>query len=703
MRIFLSFFFVLLFVNTFSQDKVTYNKHKIKIVKKTVFNPVKVEETFDATIISHEAPLPDGNSVKSHVLQQKSKTKKTFPYKKTKKVINKNAAASPVVGKTIALERTINGNPYPIYGGIPNDNTMAISNGGIVFLGINSLVYGYDINADTTIFSNATLSLQSVAQGSTSNNYYDPKMIYDKEEDRFILVFLKNTDPATNQIIVCFSTTNNPNDPWNVYSLPGNPLNNNRWTDFPAISITETDLFITGNLIVPNVSWQVGFDGSVIWQVEKEKGYNGDATLNTVFYDDIKFGGNFIRNLHPVQGADGAVDELYLLSNRNFDVANDSIFMLHVEGTSKDPSTSLTVNVYQSNLNYGMPPNGRQFDTDTSDVTSGLQTNDARVLGAVKIGDEIQFVSNTINPSTGLSAIYHGTITSVSNYPEITAQIIGDNVKDYGYPNIAWTGNEPCDKEVIISFNYSSFTDFPGIATIFCDNEGNYSNEKNIILGENYIDRLTGTYERWGDYFGLQRYYKKPGSVFSFGYYGAANKYNRGFCAEIISPDTSYLHLDIERENQAALCNQTISVNVLGGVPPYEFTWDNDTENNSNTATGFCLGDSAKVNVVDDRGCTASLKVFAETIPLSDEGSKIYPNPFANRFAVQFSLDEETEITAKIYDLTGRIVTDLIQRKAKKGLNELVFSLLPLNVGTYVLKIEANGNEIVNEKIVKNE
>jgi hypothetical protein len=30
-----------------------------------------------------------------------------------------------------------------------------------------------------------------------------------------------------------------------------------------------------------------------------------------------------------------------------------------------------------------------------------------------------------------------------------------------------------------------------------------------------------------------------------------------------------------------------------------------------------------------------------------------------------------------------------------------VFSLLPLNVGNYVLKIEAGGKEIVNEKIVK--
>ena len=66
-------------------------------------------------------------------------------------------------------------------------------------------------------------------------------------------------------------------------------------------------------------------------------------------------------------------------------------------------------------------------------------------------------------------------------------------------------------------------------------------------------------------------------------------------------------------------------------------------------------------------------------------------------------MDTDQEVVAKIYDVTGRLVTDLIQRNAKKGLNELVFSLLPLNVGEYILRIEADGKEIVNEKIIKNE
>ena len=109
-----------------------------------------------------------------------------------------------------------------------------------------------------------------------------------------------------------------------------------------------------------------------------------------------------------------------------------------------------------------------------------------------------------------------------------------------------------------------------------------------------------------------------------------------------------------------------------------------------------------EVEVIDSRGCSTSALVYGETIALTDD-NKVYPNPFSIQFAVQFRLESAQEITAKIYDMSGRIVTDLIQRTAKEGLNELVFSLLPLKVGNYVLKIEAGGKEIVNEKIVKNE
>ena len=175
----------------------SYQSQKISIHKESVTHPKNIKETFNPQLIHHEAPLPDGNSIKSYILQQKIKSRKMFPQKKTQISNQKNATPSPIIGKTFKLEKKANGNVYPIYGGIPNDNTLAVSDDGIVLLGINSLIYAYDIKTDSILFPSSSIALLSVANGSSTQHYYDPKIIYDKAADRFILVFLKNSSKSS--------------------------------------------------------------------------------------------------------------------------------------------------------------------------------------------------------------------------------------------------------------------------------------------------------------------------------------------------------------------------------------------------------------------------------------------------------------------------------------------------------------------------
>jgi hypothetical protein len=482
-----------------------------------------------------------------------------------------------------------------------------------------------------------------------------------------------------------------------VYNLPGNPLDNNRWTDFPVITVTEDKLYFTANLIIPNVSWQTGFDGSIIWEMDKELGYTGAPSVNATLYSDIKYDNRFIRNLHAVQGANGVTEDLILLSNRNFDIENDTIFYLRLsDGT-------LTIDALKSSLPYGVPPNARQQDTDISDPTMGLQTNDARVLGAIRFEDQIQFVSNTMNPATGFSAIYHGTIHDIDQNPSITASIIGDDVRDYGYPNIAWSGNEACDYETIIAFDYSSFTDFPGIAALHYSNDQAYSDVITVAEGLNYVDRLSGGYERWGDYFGLQRKYNEEGKVYSFGYLAMPNNSNSGYFAELISPDTSKLTLDLSLEGAVNICDNTVNLELLFGEAPFEIAWT--TPNFSGISTnysigGLCSGDTVSVTVSDARGCQESMTYVVPKATL-DEGVSVFPNPVSDMVALQFNLDEEALIKVELYDSNGRLVKVLREQTAQAGLNELTFSLSPLAAGNYSVVLIKNGNTMETHKIVK--
>ena len=200
---------------------------------------------------------------------------------------------------------------------VPNDNTLAISNDGLMIAGINSSYLIYDQNNDS-ILKRATLnSLTFSFNQLLFVKKYDPKFIYDPNEDRFILVFLVGNNPINNHICVAFSSSNNPLDDWNVYMLTGDALGTNHWTDYPAISLTNDELFITGNLLQHNVSWQEGFYQSLIWQIDKTQGYQGNDTLDFNLWSNLKDDSIYIRNIHPVRGArELQSDHQYFLSNK---------------------------------------------------------------------------------------------------------------------------------------------------------------------------------------------------------------------------------------------------------------------------------------------------------------------------------------------------------------------------------------------------
>lgn len=669
-----------------------YRKTEFSINKSKTITEFEKQSPYLEVVNNLEMPSPGGNSAKSHLLNQKILSKEFYKNSKAShQTPYLKSNLQPIIGDSFIPMRWYNNTQYPVYAGIPSDNTLAISNDGVMLLSMNSYIWAYDINSDTTLFEDQRISLKSFVDGSGASNYYDPKLAYDPVEDRFIAAILKDNEPSKSEVIMCFSSTNDPRDPWYVYNLPGNPLDNNRWTDFPTISITNDKIYFTGNLIVPEEPWQTGFDGSIIWEMDKSMAYSGDSTMQALLYDNITFDGKYLRNLHLITGAKGNVDKQFLLSNRNFDIQNDTIFILGID------NGALNISPLISDVSYGVPPNARQYDTDTSDATSGLQTNDGRVLGGILIDDEIQFVSNTINPFTGLCAIYHGVISNIYYSPSVTARIVSDSDRDFGYPNIAWSGNEDCDREVIIGFNHSSFTDFPGNSTIYCTNDRQYSEVLEIKAGQNFVNRLSGTYERWGDYYGLQRKYN-TGEIYSFGFLATENQRNSGFLAQLFSPDTSRIRVKLKVVDYN-FCNVIVESFAIGGVAPFEYSWNDQSFTTNNTFNGGCVHDTIQCVVRDARGC---IDTISYTIPPNKNSSgNIYPNPTSNFVSIQFELDQAQAVYLEIYDASGRLVKRLESLKAKKGLNEYSFSMNPLADGVYSVILISNGEILQKEKIVK--
>lgn len=502
-----------------AQTKVSFS-----IEKAGVFDPRQPSEDWFVSIQRTKAFAPDGNDWKAELSRLKAIQKERYPAKNNASD-NQTIRSGELPEQTKGFQGNLSGSSTP------NDNSLAISNDGYLISAINSTLWFYDTNADT-LMRNVTL-YHFMQPLNLSGSKYDPKVIYDNEADRFILVYLNGTSSNNSATVTCFSTSGNPMDPWNIYVIPGNPLNDTSWTDYPAISINKNDFFLTGNLLISGmgVTWQLSFKQTLIWQVDKMSGYNGDAALNFTMWKDIEYGGRRIRNLHPVRSGRGVHDtDQYFISNRNFSLGTDSIFLVRISDSQLSGNAQISVEHLTSNKQYHLVVDAPQADGQW------LATNDCRVLGAIKEQEIIHFVGNTTDTLSGNSAVYHGRIDLTDR--SCTGHIVADSVLNFGYPNIAYTGVEHGEEECVIVVEYTSPVHNPGVGAFYFDTLGTYHPLVVLRTGDSTINMLSDQLERWGDYSGIQRKYNEPCHVWMSATYGTSLRKNATWISRVQVADT---------------------------------------------------------------------------------------------------------------------------------------------------------------------
>lgn len=577
-----------------------------------------LKEDFHPVLRNIEQPKPGGENYSNYLQKIKSEIQ---PIENPVKKLNKNGSLNLPVQR-----RNFEGNKYPT--GIPNDNDLAISNNGIIVSVVNSNI---------SIFDSTGTNLQSISLAAFSDTLklkqhkYDPRVLYDPLADRFIIVFLNGSNDSTNFPVIAFSKTNDPTKEWNLYTIPGNPLNDTTWSDYPIIAINNNELFLTLNALENNKSWQEGFVQSYIWQIDKTSGYTGGA-LKTKLHTGLEFNGRNIRNVCPVQGGSApTAADCYFLSNRNFSASNDSVFLFKMSGTIDAPVTSSGFKLLKSDNKYGVAPEGKQTGI------LKLQTNDARILDAFIENGKIQFVGNSRNPETNLAGIFHGVITDVENNPVVNLKILGDEKLDYGYPAIAYAGKSAQDDDAIILVNHTADTVFAGNSAYYHKN-GNYSELLRLKAGSSVIN-MSGANERWGDYSGAQLKYNQPGRVWVGATFG--HTLRQGF-------NTYRTH----------------------------GTWISEVQ-----APAEPVGITEQNNIL-----SAEIKAF--------------PSPLASYepLQIEFALEKTTFLSFDIYDMSGKLVRQVLHDRAKPGKNIFSFNINALKPGQYVLRITDTENKSVVAK-----
>ena len=516
-----------------SAQGLEYKKTKLNSITPVKVNMMEMANGFNAELQQVSAPPPSGTSYRSALTEQKKKSASLYPKQDAQQIDNRSTLEQPTI------ERSLKGNNGT--GGRPLDNNFAVNNEGQLVMLVNSSI---EIKSSVGILQ-VGMTLEDFATRLGSSAFmFDPKINFDPIADRYIMTWLGGNNPSSSIIVFAFSETNDATGDWNVYGFTGNPNNNDTWSDYPMITYTNEECFLTLNSILDGVAWQIGFTKTIIYQFDKGQGFAGEE-LDITLWQDVAYDGKFVRNVCPVKPAtEVAGDEVFFLSNRNFDITNDSIFLINISG--KQDVAELTVDVLKSDLNYGVPPDGEQEE-------GFLATNDARVLDGYLLDNRIEFVGNSINHDNGRASVFHGTVQNVFTAPSLTANFISNDVEDYGYPSIAYTGIEEEDLDGIILFSHTAVDRASGHSAVYFNGLDEYSDPLTLREGNSFIDMIEDSdIERWGDYSANQRDFINPGMVWTASSFGNSVNRNATWLTQMARPGMSVSTQDVRHQVEIA-------------------------------------------------------------------------------------------------------------------------------------------------------
>lgn len=152
------------------------------------------------------------------------------------------------------------------------------------------------------LFSTSLGTFWSVLPGNGGT--FDPKVIYDPYNNRWIMVTPSSSSPAQSKLYLGVSTTSDPLGEWNMYWIDPDE-SNVTWFDFPSIGFNKKWITISGNM----------FGGDyyrTVFVFDKMAAYNGDEIVNfTRFATTQGF------TLVPSITYDTVVEDQYLISTSN--------------------------------------------------------------------------------------------------------------------------------------------------------------------------------------------------------------------------------------------------------------------------------------------------------------------------------------------------------------------------------------------------
>lgn len=326
---------------------------------------------------------------------------------------------------------------------------------------------------------------------------FDPNMVYDPYNNRWIFAICARTNPDS-FILIAVSQTNDPTGVWNYYTFDVD-ANNVNWFDYPSLGFNKDWIVVGGNMFTNAAN---AFAGVQIYAFDKATMYSGgtiDNTKSTLFAT----AGSSIGATHtPAYTYDNTLNKIYLL--QNWSSAGATWRMWEITGTTH-PLTMTSLGFPTNNSAWSAT--GVLAAQPTVAASQYIDAGDTRMHNVVYRNGKLWGTQGIFLPS-GASPTRASVQTWEINPTGLTVNQsirIDDNdgiapQEFFYYPSIAVNANN----DLLMGFAHSSVNHFAGGMYAYrksTDAASTIRENVRFINGlATYYKTYSGTRNRWGDY-----------------------------------------------------------------------------------------------------------------------------------------------------------------------------------------------------------
>ena len=359
-----------------------------------------------------------------------------------------------------------------------------------------------------------------------ANWLFDPKVIYDHYENRFLVVALEHVDAGSNpnpsntsRILLAVSKTAMPatatSADW-YYAAVNSEVSiggYDFWADYPGFEVDEEAVYITSNMFAH--TGYSGYGGVRLWIVDKgvAAGFYGGGAASVTRHNPYAGSGIATTTMPAevygtggIDGVGGGSGGTYLVSYSGLtDGVDEYVQVVRVDNPLGTPTFTQTYVMVGDIEDFLAFPDAPQLGSATD-----IETNDRRALDAVWRNNRL-WLTTTIVPKAGPDmnqTTAHWFKLNASAWPptlgdqgDIGGEDIAAGTYTY-FPSLAVNNNG----DAAFGFCASAATIYAGAyCTVHLagDAPGTVRASETVRVGDDYYVRtFGGPRNRWGDYTG---------------------------------------------------------------------------------------------------------------------------------------------------------------------------------------------------------